>query len=68
MYCTCDLVDPLLQVCEGDGVGDVEDDDDSVRVAVARRQHGTVPLLATGVPHLRWKEARLLNIKKEVVP
>ena len=50
-----DLVDPLLEVGEGDGVGDVEDDEDAVRVAVARRQHGTVTLLATGVPHLRWK-------------
>ena len=47
-----DLVDPLLQVGEGDGVGDVEDDEDAVRVAVARREHGTVTLLAARVPHL----------------
>ena len=55
VVCTCNFVDPLLEVCEGDSVGDVEDDDDAVRVPVARRQHRTVTLLPASVPNLNTR-------------
>ena len=62
-----DLVDPLLEVGEGDGVGDVEDDEDAVRVAVARREHGTVTLLAARVPHLVESEEGELGSYDDII-
>ena len=62
VVCTCDFVDPQLEVCEGDSVGDVEDDDDAVRVPVARRQHRAVTLLPARVPNLSVTRLRVMRV------
>ena len=46
---------PLGDVVEGLGVGDVVDQHDAHRAAVVGRRDGVEPLLTGGVPNLKWK-------------